>query len=206
MAHAHQHHGAERVFKGKSSAGQRGHEHHADDRRAARAPRHLHGRPAAVAARARRQPAGRNADSRSRRRPTSARSCWSTPPTRRSRSTSRTSPLARARRDASAPSSRSARTRRCSSAATARCATATSSRSSTPPRAPVSRRSASSPKACAASGGSESPPLGLFKAVPHGTAFFCLLHGLSAGAQRATARIAVVRRRCRRPALAASAL
>ena len=38
------------------------HEHHADDRRAARAPGHLHGRPAAVAARSRRQPAGGNQD------------------------------------------------------------------------------------------------------------------------------------------------
>ena len=35
------------------------HEHHADDRRAARAARHLHGGPAAVAARRRHQPAGR---------------------------------------------------------------------------------------------------------------------------------------------------
>ena len=40
---------------------QRGHERHADDRRAARAPRHLHGGPPADAERARHQPAGRNA-------------------------------------------------------------------------------------------------------------------------------------------------
>ena len=66
---AHQHHGADTVFKASGPAGQRGHEHHADDRRAARAPRHLHGRPAAQPARPRRQPAGRNAAQPNSRQP-----------------------------------------------------------------------------------------------------------------------------------------
>ena len=46
-------------------------------------------------------------------------------------------------KSASGRFSRSARTRRCSSTAPETCATATSSRSSTPPKAPESRRSAS---------------------------------------------------------------
>ena len=57
-------------LQGRGPAGQRGHEHHADDRRAARAPRHLHGRPAALAARARHQPAGGNAARRTSSSPT----------------------------------------------------------------------------------------------------------------------------------------
>ena len=62
-------------LQGQDSAGQRGHEHHADDRRAARAPRHLHGRPAALAARSRRQPAGGNAAAEAGDAGSSARSC-----------------------------------------------------------------------------------------------------------------------------------
>ena len=147
-SHAHKHYGADAVFKGTVPAAERGHEHHADDRRAARAPRHLHGRPAAVAAGSRRQPAGRDAtapSSSSRDQPDRARS---TPPTRRSRSTSRTSPCRSSKsaahhlRGAQGQDDVHQRRRQ-------RCATATSSTSSTRPRAPVSRRSASSPKACA---------------------------------------------------------
>ena len=54
---------SERIASSRPSIpqGQRGHEHHADDRRAARAPRHLHGGAAHLAERARRQPAGGNA-------------------------------------------------------------------------------------------------------------------------------------------------
>ena len=59
--HAHKHFGAEDNVKAKKLAGQRRHERHADDRRAARAARHLHGGPAADAEGPRHQPAGRNA-------------------------------------------------------------------------------------------------------------------------------------------------
>ena len=55
----------------------------------------------------------------------------------------------RSSRTVSARCSRRAGKRRCSSSATRRCDTAKSSPSSTRPRAPGSRRSASSPKACA---------------------------------------------------------
>ena len=150
MAHAHQHLGADTVFKGKKLAGQRGHEHHADDRRAARAARHLHGRPAAVAEGARHQPAGRDAAGRSSSRSTSARSCSSTRPTSSISINKQDVTVAGAReppphhlRGAQGQDDVHRRRRR-------RCATATSSTSSTPPRARASRRSASSPKACGA--------------------------------------------------------
>ena len=114
-----------RGLQGLGPAAERGHEHHADDRRAARAARHLHGRPAAVAEGARHQPAAGNEPAAEHdadqpdRAGVHAR-------TRRSRSTTRTS-ASTSSKNSSAPSSRIARTRRCSSAATARCATATSS-------------------------------------------------------------------------------
>ena len=60
MAHAHKHFGADRRRHRREAARQRGHERHAADRRAARAPRHLHGRAAADAEGSRHQPAGRN--------------------------------------------------------------------------------------------------------------------------------------------------
>ena len=75
MAHAHQHLGADRVVSAKKLEVSSRHEHHADDRRAARAAGHLHGRAAAVAARTRRQPAGGDQDTRSSRSRTSRRSC-----------------------------------------------------------------------------------------------------------------------------------
>jgi biopolymer transport protein TolR len=55
------HHGAEKVVKGKDMpAVPRRHERHAADRRAARAARHLHGRPAAHPEGRRHQPAARD--------------------------------------------------------------------------------------------------------------------------------------------------
>ena len=49
-------------LQGRGPSRQRGHERHADDRRAARAPRHLHGGAAAHDEGARHQPAGRDQD------------------------------------------------------------------------------------------------------------------------------------------------
>ena len=103
--------------QGGDAASQRGHERHADDRRAARAARHLHGGPAAQRRRASTstcppRPNRPTSSSRTRR----ARSCSSTRPTSRSRSTSRTSRSASSRHGCGTSSS-SARTRRCSSPA-----------------------------------------------------------------------------------------
>ena len=188
MAHAHMHHGADRVITGEEARSVVGHEHHADDRRAARAARHLHGRPAAVAARSRRQPAGRDQE----RQPDAGRRLADRDRVHR-RPEAVDQQAGHADRASSkiacARSTRSARTRPCSSPPTAACATATSSKSSTPPRARASRRSASSPRACAAprprpdaSAATSSPPTAI-KATRKRAAF-CLYAPLSGSQSR----------------------
>ena len=75
MAHHHHHLGADKVVTAEMPQPTRGHERHADDRRAARAARHLHGGAADDAEGHRHQPAARveQPDGRRRRRPDRAR-------------------------------------------------------------------------------------------------------------------------------------
>ena len=149
MAHAHQHFGAEKVTRGRDPAGQRGHERHAADRRAARAADHLHGGAAAHAEGDRHQPAARDEDGQpgaGRYEPDRARVHA---PIAGSRSTSRTVTIPDLEnRLRTIYEQRKDKTMFIAGAPT-RCATARSSRSSTRRAARASRRSASSPPACA---------------------------------------------------------
>ena len=147
MAHAPQALRRRQGRQGRGAARQRGHEHHAADRRAARAPRHLHGGAAA-------HPEGldinlpaETQERASSSRPMPARSCSSTRPTSKISVNKQDVTIGRPR-DAAADHLRGAqgqddvhRRRRLAALRRHRRA------SSTRPRAPASRRSASSPKA-----------------------------------------------------------
>ena len=146
MKHAHKHFGAEESTSRRGAAGDVGHERHAAHRRAARPARHLHGRAAADAEGSRHQPAGRSdrAGTAPRRQPDRARVHR-----RPSHLDEQAGHDDGGARDEAAGDLRAAEGqddvhRRRAVAALRR----DRRRSSTRPRAPASRRSASSPRAC----------------------------------------------------------